>query len=224
MLWMELNTKPPSRREHLATLQHLPAHLLGRTEGQRLLGIDTPAPEYQRSRHTRSSAGCGSMPDAEHCTGLRMSKPAFDERRDKLLHRAARVFERLPAGVAVDPVVDLACSRAARVRERWRRNRTPRSACRSPCRRRRPRRRRRRPPRRDTRARLSKAISHLPFEDLVNVVRRERVETYHSVTSRMPLGYLRNGAGTSAMSPRCGAAEGGDHAPRPAAARSPMRR
>ena len=51
------------------------------------------------------------------------------------------------------------------------------------------------------RSRLATAISHWRSKTACRYGRRLRVETYHSATSRMPRGYFRNGAGTSAMSP-----------------------
>jgi hypothetical protein len=48
----------------------------GVAERQRLLGVHPAAPERQPVAPYRLFSPSGSMPAAEHCTGLRMSKPA----------------------------------------------------------------------------------------------------------------------------------------------------
>ena len=64
-----------SRREDLASAQHLLADLCRRSEGENLLRVHAAAPE-----HDLFAECCfqlfASMPVAEHCTGLRMSIPA----------------------------------------------------------------------------------------------------------------------------------------------------
>ena len=82
-------------REDLAAPQHLLAHLRRRAERQRLLGVDAAAPEHQAVAVLRLQLA-GSIPAAEHCTGLTMSKPASmndSKNRSTEPHECLKTFQ-----------------------------------------------------------------------------------------------------------------------------------
>src|ERR1019366_9202060 len=94
-----------ARCEDLAAAQHRFSHFRRGSEWQRLLRVDTAAPKDQpRTVFTLQLRGV--HPGGRTLDWIRDVEPGFNETLKESRHASAGVLERLPRGVAVNPIVD----------------------------------------------------------------------------------------------------------------------
>src|SRR5208337_457702 len=102
---MVLKTKPPPGAKISHRLRTCSRTSAGVPNGKTFC-VSTPPPQKTNRSPKFAFNCCGSIPAAEHCTGLRMSKPASI--KDGInLDGTARMFERFPECMGMNPVVEL---------------------------------------------------------------------------------------------------------------------